>query len=120
MVAREISWGGPVIAAPSMTRGIVLGSSWVRAGMTALASEAGSGRKEHMKFGWSHSIFPSAMLPCEQRCVADARDNWGAARATHTTPRVKRKTRLRAVNFSNVRRTEIMIALCSPKVNTQD
>jgi len=124
MAAREISYGGPAMSAPPIESAAALGSSWVRGEMMAtLENDLGSSPKEHIKLGWSQSIFPNTRLSCGQRCVAEAMDRLGAARLAHQTPRVKSNARLKAVNFLDVRCTKLttlIIALCSLKVNPQD
>jgi hypothetical protein len=47
-------------------------------------------------------------------------DKPGAAIVAHQTPKAKKKTRLKAVTLSDTRFTEVIVTLCSLKVNPPD
>lgn len=122
MAVREVSPDEPTGTAHPIGYWAPLEKSWFRTEASATSeNDAGAG-KEHIKLGWSHSIFSNANLALQPgckplRCAAMASEP-GAARLAHQTPMVKKKRRLKAVNVFNTRFTDVVIVtLCFLKVN---
>ena len=122
MAAREVSSDEPTGTTHPIGHCASLKKSWFRTEASAISENDPGAGKEHIKLGWSQSIFSNAEPFCVQpgwkplRCAAMASEP-GVARLAHQIARVKRIRRLQAVIFLNDRCTKIIITLCSLEVN---
>ena len=113
MVGKKPSSKEPKIFPPMIRHCASLEKSWVRDEASATSENDAAAGKEHIKLGWSQSIFSNACLSCVQglSCAAMASEP-GAAKLEHQAPKAKKRRRPTAVIFLNTRFTEVIIALC--------
>ena len=123
LTAKAISSDTPTETVSRAGKCASFGKSYERDEVSATSeNDPGTKPKEHIKLGWSQSIFSNANLArvhpgCKPlRCAARVGEP-GAARLAHQTPKVKRKMMLQPVNFFNTRFTKVIVTLCSLKVN---
>lgn len=99
LFANEIPSDEPIGTTPVIGNCVSLEKSWILVEASVpLESSLNVGPKAQRKLGFSHPAFPNAELSWEHPGIAEARDEPGAARLAHQTPKVKKKTRLKATN----------------------